>query len=192
MEYQASEPRYVVAGDDAVFRSKEPCGAAKRLGGLPGAGDRQRALEEGRRSVAALVRRTVCDQGLLVLEVSTLNDDKEGNAIHVVSAADGRELWSRDYVPGQQHMKQARAMFIGDSAVDSRALEVRGARSADGRRQAAAGRPGFSHCFPPVATAQYLLAGEMDLTDLATGQSTPTGSPKRRAAATPAWCRPTA
>ena len=50
-----------------------------------------------------------------MFEVSTMNDDKEGNAIHVWSAADGRELWSRVYVPGQQHMKQARAMFAGGS-----------------------------------------------------------------------------
>jgi len=50
-----------------------------------------------------------------VFEVSTLNDHKEGNAIHVASLADGRILWSRAFVPSMNHMKQARAMFVGDT-----------------------------------------------------------------------------
>ena len=37
----------------------------------------------------ALVRRTVCQRDWLACEVSTLADEKLGNAIHVVSVADG-------------------------------------------------------------------------------------------------------
>ena len=29
---------------------------------------------------------------------------------------------------------------------------------------------GLCHCFPPVATERYMLSGEMELTDLETGQ----------------------
>ncbi len=168
--YQASEPRYVVAGDDAVFLLE---GAARRGEAVSAAclelssgGVRWKKAGE---PWLPLVRRTVCDQGLLVLEVSTMNDDKEGNAIHAVSAADGRELWSRVYVPGQQHMKQSRAMFTGGSLWILEHLKCVGLDPLTGdvkhRWQA-----GFNHCFPPVATAKYFLAGEMELTDLATGQ----------------------
>ena len=62
----------------------------------------------------AKVRRCVYHQGLVVCEISTLNDDKPGNAIHVLSAADGKPLWSRSFVPRSSHLKQARAMFTGD------------------------------------------------------------------------------
>jgi outer membrane protein assembly factor BamB len=45
------------------------------------------------------------------------------------------------------------------SAIDPRTGEVQATHSA-----------GLAHCFPPVATARYLLAGEMDFTDLLTGE----------------------
>jgi len=114
------------------------------------------------------VRQCVCHQGVLVCEISTLNNDGKGNMIHVLSAADGSPLWSRPFVPGAIHYRQARALFIGESlwvleqdgcvAMDPRTGEVRKKHKA-----------GKTHCFPPVATTRYFIAGEMHLTDLETG-----------------------
>ena len=168
--YQASEPRYVVAGDDAVFllegavRRGEPVSATCLE--LSSGGVRWKRTGE---AWLPLVRRSVCDQGLLVLEVSTWNDDKEGNAIHVWSAADGRELWSRVYVPGMQHMKQARAMFADGLLWILEHLKCVGLDPLTGEVKRS-WQAGFCHCFPPVATSKYFLAGEMELTDLASGQ----------------------
>lgn len=117
----------------------------------------------------AKVRRLTAHGDLLVCEVSTWTDEKEGNALHMLSAADGRQLWERSYVPGMQHVKQARALFIGEMLW---VLENRKGVALDPRTGAVKGGcpAGFCHCFPPVATERYLLAGELELTDLATGQ----------------------
>ena len=116
-----------------------------------------------------LVRRIVTHEDLAVFEVSTLNDDKEGNAIHVVDAAEGELLYTRTYVPGMNHAKQARAFFINDALW---ILEDRLAVSLDPRtgEVKTTCATGFCHCFPPVATVNFMLAGEMDLTDLASGE----------------------
>jgi len=168
--YQASEPRYVVAGDDAVFLLEGAVRRGEAVSAtcldLPTGNVRWKRTGE---PWLPLVRRTVCNPGLLVFEVSTMNDDKEGNAIHVWSADDGRELWSRVYVPGQQHMKQARAMFAGGSLWILEHLKCVGLDPLTGAVKHS-WQAGFCHCFPPVATSKYYLAGEMELTDLATGQ----------------------
>ncbi len=169
-KHAAASPRYVVAGEGAVFLLQ---GAAK-----PGEKLTAVSLDLATGRVrwqkddypwTSKVRRIVCHKDLVVYEVSTLQDEKQGNAIHVASAADGRLLWSRDFVPGMNHRKQARAMFVGDLlwvlehlkgvALDPKTGEV--------KRDCPAG---LCHCFPPVATERYLLSGEMELTDLATGQ----------------------
>jgi outer membrane protein assembly factor BamB len=67
------------------------------------------------------------------------------------------------------HTKQARAMFVGDLLW---VLEHRKCVALDpqtGKEEK--GYPaGLCHCFPPVATERYMFSGEMELTDLATGQ----------------------
>ena len=168
--YQASEPRYVVAGDDAVFLLEGAVrrGEAVSATCLDLSSGNVRWKKTGE-AWLPLVRRTVCHQGLLAFEVSTMNDDKEGNAIHVWSADDGRELWSRVYVPGQQHMKQARAMFAGGLLWILEHLKCVGLDPLTGEVKHS-WQAGFCHCFPPVATSKYYLAGEMDLTDLASGR----------------------
>ena len=118
------------------------------------------------------VRGCVVHDSLLVCEVSTLADDKQGNAIHVLSAADGHLLWSREYIPGSQHKKQARAMFIGDLLwvlEGERVFKVVGLdpRTGEVRKTHPAGK---THCFPPLASSRYMFSGELDLTDLETGQ----------------------
>ncbi|PAY21333.1 hypothetical protein CKO51_01775 [Rhodopirellula sp. SM50] len=128
--------------------------------------------------------RTVLAKGLLVFEVSTLNDHDAGNGIHVVSADAGEHRWSKEYPPGMNHARQARAMFLDNdiwilhggksnttdkdnlirskpqvSALDPKTGEVRVSYPA-----------GLAHCFPPVATPNYLFAGELDMTDLSSGE----------------------
>ncbi len=169
-KHEAAEPRYVVAGEGAVYliqgvpRRGQKCAAVSLdlpTGKLRWQKDDYPFIEK--------IRRSVYHRGLLAYEISTLCDDGPGNVIHVVGAADGKPLWSRDFVPGMTHAKQARAMFIGDllwilndgktTALDGRTGEVKKTYPA-----------GTGHCYPPVATLRYMFAGEMNLTDLATGQ----------------------
>ncbi len=114
-KHEASDPRSVIAGDGAVclLQGSERRGEKTAVVSLDLATGRIRWQKDDY-PWAPKIRRIVYHNGLLVHEVSTLRDDKVGNAIHVVSAADGSVLWSRDFVPGMNHAKQARAMFVGD------------------------------------------------------------------------------
>ncbi|MFT7644073.1 MAG: outer membrane protein assembly factor BamB, partial [Pirellulaceae bacterium] len=128
--------------------------------------------------------RTVLAKGQLVFEVSSLNDHDAGNGIHVVSAETGKHRWSKDYAPGMNHRRQARAMFVEDdlwilhggkintddkkksvrqpvqvSALDPLTGETRVTFPA-----------GLTHCFPPVATPNFMFAGELDVTNLKSGE----------------------
>jgi outer membrane protein assembly factor BamB len=169
-KHSASEPRYVVAGDGAVHLLK---GSVRRgektvVVSLDLATGRVRWQKDDY-PWASKIRRIVSHKGLVVYEVSTLRDEKVGNAIHVASATDGRLLWSRDFVPGMNHAKQARAMFVGDLlwVLENRKCVALDPKTGKEER----GWPaGLCHCFPPVATERYMLSGEMELTDLATGQ----------------------
>ena len=168
-KHEAPGPRYAVAGDGAMYFLQ---GAARR-------GEKVAAvcLDLARGNVrwrrddypwAEKVRRCVYHGGLLVFEISTLRDDKEGNMIHVVAAADGSPLWDRTFVPGMNHAKQARAMFIGDALwiLEHRKCTALDPRTGEPERTLDAG---FCHCFPPVGTPRFMLAGEMELTDLESG-----------------------
>ena len=165
----AVQARCAVAGDGTVFfvqgdsRSSEPLRLVCRdlAGGT---------LRWERKDLAwmPLVRQCVYHRGLLVCEISTLVDEKLGNKIQVLSAADGTPLWSHEYIPGSSHMKQARAMFI-DNLVW--VLEARRCVGLDPQTGAVRKThpAGSTHCFPPVASQRYLFGGEMDLTNLETG-----------------------
>jgi len=105
--------------------------------------------------------------GLLALEVSTFSDFGEGNEIHVLSAEDGKYLCGRTSEPGG-HYGQARALFVDGL------LWTRDGRNTEGINPATgevvrSHQVGTGHCFPPVATPRYMIAGEMHFTDLATG-----------------------
>lgn len=169
-KYESSEPRCVVADAAGVFL----------LEGAPRRGEKCAAvcLDAATGSVRwrkdeypwlTLVRRTVCHRKWLACEVSTLADEKLGNAIHVVSVADGSLLWSRSYVPHSSHYKQARGMFIGDLLWVLEDKKCVGLEPQTGEIKQT-WPAGLCHCFPPVATSRYILSGELDLTDLASGQ----------------------
>ncbi|MGA2500460.1 MAG: PQQ-binding-like beta-propeller repeat protein [Tepidisphaeraceae bacterium] len=115
------------------------------------------------------VRRLTAHKGLLACEDSTLTDEKAGNVLQMVDAADGKSLWAREYIPGAAHKQQARAMFIGDLVWVLEAKHVVGMDPRSGEVKRTMAAPNV-HCFPPVATNRYLFSGEMDLTDLVTGK----------------------
>jgi len=156
-KHEASQPRHFAAGDGAVYfiqgaTSRGQKCTAVRLDLATG----KVRWQKDDLPWATEVRRCVYDDGLLAYEVSTFNDDKPNNRIHVVSADDAEVLFSHTFVPGTAHKKQARAMFVGDTlwVLDDRKTY----------------RAGWGHCFPPVATGRYLFAGEMDMTDLESGE----------------------
>ncbi len=167
--HAASEPQCVVVGDGAVYllegmtRRGEKCVALSldlESGAVRWRGDDWPWAEK--------VRRCVCHRGLVAYEVSTLNNDSPGNVLYVVDSAEGRLLWSREFLPGMNHAKQARAMFVEDLlwVLEKKQCVALDPRSGQEQRRYPAG---YCHCFPPVATSRYMLAGEMELTDLATG-----------------------
>jgi outer membrane protein assembly factor BamB len=169
-EYPASEPRCFVAGQGSVFFVQ---GAPRRgeivslvsLDETTG----NRSWEQKDLDWLPKVAQCVLNQGRIACEISTLSDDKQGNMIQVLSAADGKPLWNRAFVPGSQHKKQARAMFVGETLW---LLTDKGCAAIDpaSGEQKKAFKGGSGHCFPPVATARYVLHGEMHLTDLESGQ----------------------
>ena len=91
----------------------------------------------------------------------------------------------------RQPQKQARAMFIGGLlwVLESKRTVGLDPHTGQEKRTCPAGN---THCFPPVGSAHYVFGGEMHLSDLETARWTPIRSPRRHAAATRAWCRPTA
>ena len=128
--------------------------------------------------------RTVLSSGQLVFEVSTLNDDDADNGIHVVSAATGEHRWSKEYAPGMNHRRQARAMFLNDDLWILHGGKINTADKENLKRtpvQVSALNPltgetriswpaGLTHCFPPVATPNFMFAGELDMTNLKSGE----------------------
>jgi outer membrane protein assembly factor BamB len=178
--YEASAPRHLVSGENSVgliqgdARRGEACEAVvlDKATGSP---------RWSRKDLpwAARVYRCVYHRGLVAYEVSTLNDEGSGNSLHLLSAADGKPVWEQDVLPGMNHNRQARAMFVED-----RLWLLHGGKGADKKRlpiqcsaiEPATGEVLVTHdarlvqCFPPVATPRFMLSGEMDLTDLSTGK----------------------
>jgi len=168
--YEAAQPQHVAAGDGGVFLIEGDRRQGQRLAAV-----RLRLtngeLQWRRDDLDWLpkVCRSVYHQGLLALEISTLNDDKPGNRIEVVSAADGKPLWRHEFIPGTAHKKQARALFMNGLVwlLGDRQCEGLDPQTGEVEKTYPAG---WGHCFPPVATERFLFAGEMNLTDLASGR----------------------
>ena len=128
--------------------------------------------------------RTVLAKGQLVFEVSTFNDDDDGNGIHVVSSETGEHRWSKHYPPGMNHRRQARAMFLENDLWILHGGKVNTSDKTTKTRkpvQISALNPftgetrvtypaGLTHCFPPVATPNFMFAGELDMTNLKSGE----------------------
>ncbi|MHC4996502.1 MAG: outer membrane protein assembly factor BamB family protein [Planctomycetota bacterium] len=129
--------------------------------------------------------RTVLSNGLLAFEVSSLNDNDAGNGLHLVFASNGEHAWSKNYPPGMNHRRQARAMFLDNDLwilhggkinyedkenMERVPVEISALNPLTGETRVTY-PVGLAHCFPPVATSNYMFAGELDLTDLQTGDT---------------------
>lgn len=175
-----SNPNSVVAGDGTV-------GMVERFG-RAGAKATVTVLDASTGKVrwkkddlpwAPKVTRCVYYEDMLAFEISTLNDNGASNSIKIVSARDGKPILNHLFLPGMNHKRQARAMFIGD-----RLWLLHGGKDAENKRlptkvsaidyltgkSTLTYNAGLTHCFPPVATPNYLFSGEMDLTNLRTGK----------------------
>ena len=131
----------------------------------------------------ARTTRTVLARGQLVFEVSTMNDDDADNGIHVVAVETGKHGWSKNFPPGMNHRRQARAMFLEDDLWILHGGKINTSDTEKRTRQPVqvsaldplTGKTrlsypaGMTHCFPPVATPNFMFAGELDLTNLKTG-----------------------
>lgn len=191
-KFEAGEPRNLVVGD----------GIAVFIGGLVRRGDAAEAvaLDLGSGQVKwrnselpflGGVSRTVLYDDYVAFEVSTFDDHDRGNALHLVSTTDGKLLWDKEFAPGMNHRRQARAMFVdgkmwilhggkigtqdeaGNPADQESIKRVPTAVSALELKtgETVVTHPaGMAHCFPPVATPKFMFAGELDLTDLRSGE----------------------
>jgi len=132
------------------------------------------------------VARAVLYGDFLAFEVSSLNNDDAGNALYIVDATTGELKWEKAYPPGMNHNRQARAMFIDDDLwilhggkvntadepnLKHLPLQVQALEPATGQTRLSY-PAGLTHCFPPVATTNFILSGVMDFTDLKTGELT--------------------
>jgi len=130
------------------------------------------------------VYRIVLHGRYLVFEESSLNDHDHGNGMHVFDVMSGELLWERAYPPGMNHNRQARAMYLGDDVwilhggktntanpkqVKHLPLQVHALDPATGDTRVTY-PAGLAHCFPPVATPNFILSGVMDFTDLKSGK----------------------
>ena len=177
---ELSEPREAVAGDDTVAlihgqaRRNEPIQALVI--------DRETGQVRWKRNDLEWlpkVRRLVYYGGLVAMEVSTFNNDGPENALHLLSAKTGEVQLDHPFFPGMNHARQARAMFVkgnlwllhgGRGAQDKRLPVQVSAIDLKTGESLVTHPAGLTHCFPPVMTSRYMIAGEFDLTDLSTGE----------------------
>src|ERR1043166_2739856 len=114
-------------------------------------------------------------RGVLVLERSSWRDDGAGNGLLVFLGENGHLLWSKDYTPGMTHYKESRVFFASDllwleMQTNSKPTVVKwaGLDPLTGEPRKEWNAHGL-HCAAPVATEHYLIAPEMEFTDLGTG-----------------------
>ena len=129
------------------------------------------------------VYRTVMFGDQMAFEVSSLSDNDNGNSIHIVSRETGEPAWEKNFPPGMNHKRQARALFLNDDIWILHGARLNWEDKENSKRvpvQVSALDPltgetkkshpaGMTHCFPPVATPNFVIAGELDMTNIETG-----------------------
>lgn len=129
------------------------------------------------------VTRTVLYKDQLTFELSSLSDNDLGNELKIVSSQTGKPLWEKAYPPGMNHRRQARAMYLDDKLWILHGGKTNYIDRANMKRlpvQVSSLDPktgvtvqthnaGLAHCFPPVATPNFMFAGTLDMTDLRSG-----------------------
>jgi outer membrane protein assembly factor BamB len=130
-----------------------------------------------------LVTRTVLHKDQLAFELSSLNDSDAGNELKIVNSLTGQPLWEKAYPPGMNHRRQARAMYLDDKLWILHGGKTNYIDRENMKRlpvQVSSLDPktglilqthdaGLAHCFPPVATPNFMFAGTLDMTDLRSG-----------------------
>ncbi|MEM7014105.1 MAG: PQQ-binding-like beta-propeller repeat protein, partial [Verrucomicrobiota bacterium] len=181
---EAKEPHNVVAGN----------GLVSFIHGQPKRGEKSEAVmidlatgeEQWRKSDFPFLdqtKRTVLYGDHIAFEVSTFNDHDKGNGIYVVKSQTGEFAWEKTFPPAMSHKRQARALFLEDAMwilhgarintddPENRSYQKAGvsALELDSGEVMVTHAAGAAHCFPPVATPNWMFAGELDLTDLRSG-----------------------
>jgi len=112
------------------------------------------------------------------LECSAFRDDGTGAGIVVLDGNTGKVLWTRNYVPGMTHYKEARTWFTGGLLWVQQQItkippliHVLGLDPRTGNRRKVVGTRGL-HCSTPVATDRFFIAPELEFTDWQTGEQT--------------------
>jgi outer membrane protein assembly factor BamB len=107
--------------------------------------------------------------GTIVLETSTLANSGQGCGLHAYAMRDGRKLWDHPYVPSMAHKKVARAFFSENLLWIASHEGLQALDPLTGKQVKRHGNYGTGHCFPPVATSNFYIHGELDFTDLQSG-----------------------
>ncbi|MCX6906923.1 MAG: PQQ-binding-like beta-propeller repeat protein [Verrucomicrobia bacterium] len=163
--------RRIVAGDKRVF-----CLANDDVACLDLANGSQRWRTPHLRVEVATTCSYGC--GVLAIECSAWADDGAGSGIVVFAGDTGKVLWTRNYIPGMTHYKEARCFFVNsllwveeEVSKKPKVVKVLGLDPQTGAQRKAVGTRGL-HCSTPVATERYFIAPEMEFTDWKTGQQT--------------------
>jgi len=124
-------------------------------------------------------RRLSVHDGFVVCELSRFTNNPAGNAIQVLAADTGKNLWRREFVPHMNHRSQARALHVDShiwisnvSYENKRKIsQWLGLDPATGKTVVTHNTSSFSNCTPPVATDRFFVRG-LSLTDIETGLDT--------------------
>ena len=107
--------------------------------------------------------------GVLALERSTWQNDPIGTGIVFFSGETGKALWNVDYKPGMTHYQESRAFFAGGLVwLEGEKSKCIGYDPLTGKEIKQWNSRGL-HCAAPVATEKFLIAPELEFTDLANG-----------------------
>ncbi|MHC4250245.1 MAG: outer membrane protein assembly factor BamB family protein, partial [Planctomycetota bacterium] len=166
--FRARSPKCVVVADGKVFFVSGDARGGGCSAACVGLKDGKEVWRSKTHSWLGKAKGCSYGNGFLAYEVSSFSDDDAGNSIHLVSAKTGKHLWSHSYKPGMAHKKQSRAFFLGENLW----IHCSGFTQLDLRT----GKPvkklkgGSGHCYPAVATQRFLIAGELNFTDVLTGK----------------------
>ena len=107
--------------------------------------------------------------GVLILERSSWRDEGQGSGVTAFSGRDGALLWSKDYVPGMTHYKEARAFFAAGLVwLEMAKGKLAGLDPRTGERKKEFRTRG-EHCATPIATERFFIAPELEFTSFTDG-----------------------
>ncbi len=163
---EVADPRLAVAGGERLFTVDVPKGGKSRAVCRDLATGKERWLSD---ELAWLPGATGCSYGgeTIAYEVSPYKDGADCG-LHVLATSTGKVLWEDTYKPPMGHRNQARAMYIGkDLWLHRDGFTAVDPSTGKKSRTVPGGR---GHCFPAIATVRFLIHGELNFTDIATGK----------------------